>query len=327
MSDVLTGLDLTRAEPVIAALRAGAAANRDAACRRGSTDHIEQAAAVIATGDLHDNPLHLARLVRMAGMDGSGERPPTPSGRTASRPHSESGGTQGTTAHITFHEIIHSDRLVNGMDFSFRALTRIAALKAAFAEHVHTLLANHELAQIVGAGIVKDGLNVVGAFNDAVEYAFGDDAAAVQDAIGDFIRSMPLALRCHVPRGMDGATRDTLCTHSLPSPELMDRFDATVLDHELTDDDYVPRRGSAHLLVWGRGHEQKHLDQLAASLGAGLFILGHEKADEGVLPIGTNALVLNTDHERGRVLRFRSDEVLTAAEAEARSEPLAMPDE
>ncbi len=307
MSDgggVLAGLDLTRAEPVIGALRAGAAANRGAACRRGSTDHLVEPAEVIATGDLHDNPLHLARLVRMAGMDGGGKDATPP------------------TAHITFHEIIHSDRLVNGMDFSFRALTRIAALKAAFAERVHTLLANHELAQIVGAGIVKDGLNVVGAFNDAVEYAFGDEAPAVQEAIGDFIRSMPLALRCHVPRTADGATRDTLCTHSLPAPDLMDRFDPLVLDRELREDDYVPRRGSAHLLVWGRGHEQRHLDHLAASLGAGLFILGHEKADEGVLRIGTNAIVLNTDHERGRVLRFRSDEALSAAEAEARSEPL-----
>ena len=304
MSGVLGQIDLTRADTVSAALRAGATANRSARCRAGSTDHVRTPAPLVLTGDLHDNPLHLARLVRLAELDGE--------------PRADAAGP-----HITFHEIIHSDRLVNGMDFSFRALTRIAALKAAFPERVHTLLANHELAQIVGAGIVKDGLNVVGAFNDAVEYAFAEDAPAVQAAIGDFIRSMPLALRCHVPRDAGGAPRDTLCTHSLPAPDLLSRFDPTVLDRELTDDDYTPRRGSAHLLVWGRGHQQPHLDQLGAALGAGLFVLGHEKADAGVLRLGTNAIVLNCDHDRGRVLRMHSDEALTAAEAEARTEPLA----
>ena len=304
MSGVLGQIDLTRADTVAAALRAGAAANRAAACRAGSTDHVRTPAPLVLTGDLHDNPLHLSRLVRMAGLDGQAS--------------SDSAGP-----HITFHEIIHSDRLVNGMDFSFRALTRIAALKAAFPERVHTLLANHELAQIVGAGIVKDGLNVVGAFNDAVEYAFGDDAPAVQAAIGDFVRSMPLALRCHVAPATGGRRRDTLCTHSLPAPDLLSRFDPSVLDRELTDDDYTPRRGSAHLLVWGRGHQQAHLDQLAAAMGAGLFVLGHEKADAGVLRLGANAIVLNCDHDKGRVLRMRSDEELSATEAEARTEALA----
>ncbi len=304
LGGVLGQIDLASAPAVIGALEAGAAANRTARCRRGGTDHVEGSQPLVLTGDLHDNPLHLARLVKMAGLDG------------------EPGDMQAGP-HITFHEIIHSDRLVNGMDFSYRALTRIAALKAGFPERVHTLLANHELAQIVGAGIVKDGLNVVGAFNDAVEYAFADGAGRVQAAIGNFIRSMPLALRCHVPVGGDGRRRDTLCLHSLPAPELMDRFDPAVLERELSEADYVPRRGSAHLCVWGRGHGSEHVEALAAALGAGLFVLGHEKAERGVLRIGARAIVLNTDHEQARVLRMMSDEALTAEEAEGRAEVLA----
>jgi len=187
-------------EGVRGALAAGARANREAACRKGSIEVISAPGTLIATGDLHDNPLHFAKLVRAAGMDepGPDSAPPPP-----------------VPTHLVLHEIIHSDRLINGMDFSYRALARVAALKARFPELVHALLANHELSQVFGAGIVKDGVRVVEAFNDAVDYAFGEDAASVTDAIKQFIMSMPLALRCVCPGG------DILVSHSLPATALM----------------------------------------------------------------------------------------------------------
>ena len=233
---------------------------------------------LIATGDLHDNPLHFAKLVRAAGMD---------------EPGPDSAAHASVPTHLVLHEIIHSDRLINGMDFSYRALARVAALKARFPEHVHTLLANHELSQVFGAGIVKDGVRVVEAFNDAVEYAFGEDAASVTDAIKQFIMSMPLALRCVCPGG------DILVSHSLPATALMERFDPTVLTRDLTDADYEPRKGAAHLMVWGRGYDAEQIEDLVERWGINLFILGHEKADNGVKFIPPCAIVLNSDHERG----------------------------
>src|SRR5262245_158660 len=203
-------IDLQNPEAVREAFLAGARANAAASCRVGSIDRIEAPGTLIATGDLHDNPLHFARLVAAAGLDGQGE------GQGGQEP-----GAAPT--HLVLHEIIHSDRLLNGMDFSYRALARVAALKTQYPERCHTLLANHELAQVFGAGIVKDGIKVVEAFNEGVEYAFGDEASAVQGAIKDFILSMPLALRCVCPGG------DILVCHSLPTPALMERFDPTVL--------------------------------------------------------------------------------------------------
>ena len=105
-------IDLTDPTAVAHALNAGADANHGAPCRHASIDLIEAPGRLIATGDLHDNPLHLATLIERAALD------------------SES------PAHLTLHEIIHSDRLVNGMDFSFRALTRVARLKADHPDHV-----------------------------------------------------------------------------------------------------------------------------------------------------------------------------------------------
>jgi hypothetical protein len=267
-------LDLQNAESVRETFLAGAAANRTAACRVGSIDRIEPPGTLIATGDLHDNPLHFSRLVAAAGMEENRAAPESPT-------------------HLVLHEIIHSDRLMNGMDFSYRALARVAALKARFPERAHTLLANHELAQIFGAGIIKDGIKVVEAFNDAVEYAFGEEAGLVQAAIKEFILSMPLALRCVCPGG------DILVCHSLPTPALMERFDPTVLSRELTEADYEPRRGAAHLLVWGRGYDAEQIEDLVERWGINLFILGHEKAENGVKLIPPCAVILNSDHEKG----------------------------
>ena len=295
-------LDLQNAASVRETFLAGAAANRAAACRVGSIDRIEAPGRLIATGDLHDNPVHFARLVAAAGMEETaGPAPAAP----------------GPPTHLVLHEIIHSDRLLNGMDFSYRALARVAALKARFPERVHTLLANHELSQVFGAGIIKDGIKVVEAFNDGVEYAFGDEAPSVTAAIKEFILSMPLALRCVCPGG------DILVCHSLPMPALMERFDPTVLSRDLTEADYEPRRGAAHLLVWGRGYDAEQIEDLVERWGINLFILGHERADEGVKLIPPCVVILNSDHEKGVYLPIDLSAPPRAEEAVRMVVPLA----
>jgi hypothetical protein len=266
-------IDLNDPDRVVAAFREGASANREAACRRGSIDVINAPGRLIATGDLHDNPIHFAKLVEAAGL-----RDEDP----------ESG-----RSHLTLHEIIHPERLLNGIDFSYRALARVAALKAGHPEFVHTLLANHELAQVLGSGIVKNGVRVVEAFNEGLEYVFAEESERVAEAIADFVRSMPLALRVHTPFG------DILCAHSLPGPAMMGRFDPSVLLRDLTEEDYEPRRGSAHLMIWGRGYDAEQLEDLVERWGVNLFILGHEHAPQGAMLVEPNALVLSSDHERG----------------------------
>lgn len=289
MIPIFDQLDLRNPACVIDTLERGTRANLSNPTRRGTIEVVELGVndRMVLTGDLHDNPLHLARVVQAALPDGE---PP---------------------AHLTLHELIHGDTLTRGMDFSYRVLTRAAALKAVHPLHVHTLLANHELAQVVGAGIVKDGVRVVDAFNDAVEFTFEGDAPLVQQALGAFIRSMPLAVRFTHP-----GLGDVLCSHSLPAPELMDRFDPAIIERadgspRYTDDDLVPRRGSAHLMLWGRDHTPEQLAMLAARWGVGLFVLGHEKAEDGVLLRPPNAVILNSDHGRGVYLDVSAHTVRT----------------
>lgn len=288
-------LDLTDASSVASALRDGARAARSAACRRGSIDVIRPPGTLIATGDLHDNPVHLRLLLRAANLAAPGEPAP-----------------EGEPRHLVLHELIHGDRLHGGMDFSYRVLAKVAALKAAYPEHVHVLLANHELSQIAGAGIVKDGVRVVQAFDDALDAAFEGDAPVVRGAIREFIMALPLALRAVTPRG------DVLCAHSVPGSPMMARFDPTILTRDLTEADYEPRKGSAYWMVWGRDYDAEQLEDLVERWGVGLFVLGHQKAEDGVKYVPPCAVVLNSDHERGVYLPIDLEAPPRAEEAAGR---------
>ena len=279
----LAGLNLRDAGAVIALFEAGSRANFDAPCRRGAIDVIAAPGRLIATGDLHDNPMHLIKLVEAAHM-GPGATP----------------GEDGP--HLTLHEIIHPPSLVNGMDFSFRALARVAALKAAYPARVHVLLGNHELAQVLGTIIMKDGVKSVDVFNDGLEYAYADRAADVAAAIKDFVFSMPVALLAECTGG-----RRLLFTHSLPSAAAMARFDATILTRDLEERDYEPLKGSAYTMVWGRNHDAELLEDLVERWGVNMFIMGHEKAERGVRLVAPNLVILNSDHSAGVYLPIDLD--------------------
>jgi len=271
----------TDPDEVCAHFEEGAAANLGAACRSGSIDVVHAPGRLIASGDLHDSRAHFEKLVNAAGL---GESDP-PEGR----------------AHLTLHEIIHAEPEPGKPDLSYIALTRVAKLKARHPEHVHTLLANHELAQVCGSVITKRGVPVVREFDRGLDLAFGDEAPRVRWAIEGFVRSMPLALRCVCPQG------DILCAHSLPGPAMMGRFDPAVLRRELTERDLEPITGSAFMMVWGRGHDEELLEDLTEAWGVNLFILGHEHAEEGHLLIEPNALVLSSDHHNGVYLPIDLD--------------------
>ena len=289
-------IDMSNPNEVAQNLREGAQANRDASCRQGSIDQISAPGHLIATGDTHDHPRNFRAVVAAAGLDGE----------VGSEPK-----------HLTLHEIIHPDLKPSlpgnppPVDTSYRGLTRVACLKAQYPEFVHFLLANHELAQAIDSLIVKNGVRCVEAFNAGIDQEFPDptDAEMVRDAVREFIFSMPIALRACCPQG------DILCAHSLPGPAMMGKFDTTILSRDLTEQDYEPRVGSAHLMTWGRGYDAEQLEDLVERWGVNLFILGHEHATNGYALVEPNAIVLNTDHDNGVYLPIDLNHEPTLAQA------------
>jgi hypothetical protein len=246
-----------------------AAALRGSPYRAGSMVRLPARGRLLATGDLHDNPGHLDKIVHLARLG-------------ASEDH-----------HVVLHEIVHSEVLVNGVDLSHRMLARVAELVVTHPRQVHVLLGNHELAQMTGQRVSKGAGDNVKLFNDGLAFVFGDSWETVAESINGFIRSMPLAA---------GSATGLLCAHSLPAPRTMDRFDPGVLSRELTGEDYRAGDGSAYLMVWGRGCGDRELDILAERWGVELFVLGHEHVENGVAARGRRLIILNSDHELGTVV-------------------------
>ncbi len=257
--------------------------------RDGSVVRLPEKGSLIATGDLHDNPINLGKILSFAKLEQNQDR------------------------HIVFHEIIHSERLVNGVDLSHRMLARIAGLVLEYPGRVHPVLANHELAQMLNQGVSKGAGDNVQLFNDGLEFVFGDDWVEVADAANAFIRAFPLAAIA------DGGV---LCAHSLPSPRAMEKFDLDVINRDLTDADYESPDGAAYLMTWGRGLNAAHGERMAEAWGVELFVLGHQYVETGLETIGEHIVILNSDHEDGRILQIDLTDPPNAIEAPMMAIPL-----
>lgn len=242
---------------------------RLSAHRAGCVVHLPATGRLLATGDLHDNPIHLRKVIRLAALDASPDH------------------------HVTLHELIHSERLVNGVDLSYRVLAKVAQLVTDFPLQVHPLLANHEISQMTNVGVSKGAGDSVKLFTSGIDFVFTEDAPEVTRAVNGFIAAMPLALR---------SESGVFCAHSLPNQVFLPRFDRAVFERNLKPEDYRSPSGPAYQMTWGRGHTAASLDALAAEWNVRLFILGHEYIQTGIEARGSHAVILNTDHDRATVL-------------------------
>ena len=152
-------------------------------------------------------------------------------------------------------------------------------------------------------------------FDAGLDWAFGDDAPQVEEAVGRLVRAMPLAVRCG---------NGLMLSHSLPAPHDLDGFDAGIIDRAIEESDYALRTGSAWRMVWGRGWTPELLAELGTKWGVRLFVLGHAFVEHGAEAPFENLLLLNTDHAQGRVVTVDlSEPAPTADELLMNSVPLS----
>ena len=229
------------ASDVIELLKIATAAMLEDPNRHGSTVRIPARGNLLATGDLHDNPMHLAMVIQLARLDAS------------------------TDNHVVVHELIHGERLVNGLDLSYRMIVKVAKLQLDHPGQVHVVLANHELSQMAGHPVSKGGSDMTANFDEGLDWVFGEDAQGVARAISEYVLAMPLAL-------LTG--NGIMCSHSLPGPSQMTRFDMDVLKRPLCQDDYAPLLGSAWMMVWGRGQTEEQMEKIAEEWGGFVVLPG-----------------------------------------------------
>jgi len=269
--------------------RRAAEANRRDALRRGSTVHLD-AGALLVSGDIHGHRVNLVKILDAAHLAAEGRR-------------------------LVLQEIIHAPPDARrGQDRSVDALLRVARTQLEFPGRLHTVLSNHDIAQFTGGQIAKGGHDLCEAFRRGVAYAFGDDADEVYDAVCEYLRSQPLAVR---------TAGGVLITHSLPDPRRMDRAGTDILDRPATDDD-CRRGGAVYEWTWGRGHSDQQLARLADQLGLSFFIFAHRALNGGYEVVGPHAICLNSDEANGCVMAFGAAEALSAETAEAAVRPIAM---
>jgi Calcineurin-like phosphoesterase len=255
------------ADEAIEAFETAAEENRLSSMRLEQVVTLPAEGEVWMTGDLHDHRTNFAKLLRAADL---GANP---------------------TRHLVLHELIHGDHYdPSGAEDSWQTLFRAAELKNKFSTQVHFLLANHDLAQIQGEGIMKAGLSVCEAFTAGLKRDFGGRGSMVNAAISDFLLSLPLAVRC--PNGL-------FFCHSLPTDNQIDNFDFTVFDRQLTGQDYQRRVGPVYQLIWGRGMSPATAVKFAEKMGAKMLVTGHQPQDMGWSENGEQHLILASDHNQG----------------------------
>jgi hypothetical protein len=254
-------------DQVVETFEAAREENQLSPLRKFQTVHLPAEGEVWVTGDLHDHRSNFAKLVRAADLGNNPQR------------------------HLILHELIHGEHFdPDGAEDSWRTLYQAAELKCDFPQQVHFLLANHDLAQIYGEGIVKSGRNVCEAFTAAVKRDFPSGATAVNLAISEFLLSLPLAIRCG---------NGLFICHSLPTDSQIETFDFTVFDRELKSADYTRRKGPVYQLIWGRGVTPAGAEAFAQKVSATFLITGHQPQEMGYLCNGEKHLIINSDHSQG----------------------------
>lgn len=254
------------ARKAVEVLQQAAGANLDDPIRQGSVLVFPDYGQVVMTGDLHGHRRNFAKLKKYCNLEQFGAR------------------------HVMLHELIHEDvQTLNGCDTSFELLLDAAQWKCDFPDQVHFLLSNHELAQINGHEISKNGRVVTRDFDNGVFEAYGQDADAILKSIDLLIRSFPLAGR---------TPNRVFLSHSLPSPLDLPTFDATALSARADEVD-LSERGTAHKMVWGRYQTQQTLDVLAELLDVDLFICGHQPQESGFGILHERMIILASEHNHG----------------------------
>jgi hypothetical protein len=241
--------------------------NQVSPLREQQVVHLPAEGEVWVSADIHDHRRNFEKLIKAADLGSNPQR------------------------HLVLQELIHGEHWdASGAEGSWEMLYRAADLKCDFPGQVHFLLANHDLAQIHGEGIMKAGMSVCEAFTAGVKRDFPDGGDDVNVAITEFLLSLPLAVR----------TQSGLWfSHSLPTDQQIDAFDYTVFDRPLTGADYMRKTGPVYQLIWGRNFTPAGVDTFRGHVNADVIVTGHQPQDMGYATNGDHHLIIASDHSQG----------------------------
>jgi Calcineurin-like phosphoesterase len=218
--------------------------------RSGGIITLTNAAEVLVVGDLHGNISAFKQVLALSALD-----------RHPSR-------------HLILQELIHGPLTYpdDKGDRSHQLLDVFTALKCQYPDRVHHILGNHELSELTGRSIGKDGEGLNAKFRRGVQTAYGASADDILESYKVLFASLPLAIRT--------PNRVYVC-HTLPDAIDLDTLDLELLRADSWPADAMKRRGTIYSLTWGRDTTPETADRFAAMVDADLFVTGHQPCDEG----------------------------------------------
>ena len=264
--------------------------NRQDPCLDGCLLRLPDYGQLVMTGDIHGHQRNFAKLKKYADLQHAPAR------------------------HVILHEVIHVEHNgPMGNDNSHQLMIEAARWKIEFPDQIHVLHSNHEMSQLTGKEICKGGRVVNLDFEQSLAATYGSKADCVLDAIREYIASFALAARTH---------NRMFLSHSLPNMSDLAAFDPTILQRPLGLDDFRDG-GDAYLIVWGRHHPSRLLEQLADIFDVDWFLCGHQPQESGSRVLHNRMIILASDHNHGAFLPFDLKKSYTIQELSSLIRPFA----
>ena len=265
---------------VLTTIRRATALLRATAGRSGGIITLARATEVMVVGDLHGNFSAFKQVLALSALD---------------RHHGR---------HLVFQELIHGPFMYpdDKGDRSHQLLDVFTALKCQYPDRVHHILGNHELSELTGRSIGKDGEGLNAKFRRGIDTAYGASAGEIHESYKALFEALPLAIRTE--------NRVYVC-HTLPDMADLDTLDLDLLKANSWPEQAMKRRGTIYALTWGRDTAPETADRFAAMVDADYFVTGHQPCDEGFRQANHRQIIIDGTNPYPCYCLFRTLEPVT----------------
>jgi hypothetical protein len=248
--------------------------------RTGGIITLEKAAQVMVVGDLHGNISTFKTALGLAALDRHPAR------------------------HLVLQELIHGPLMYpdDKGDRSHQLLDVFAALKCQYPERAHMILGNHELSELTGRSIGKDGEGLNAKYRRGIDTAYGAASGEIYESYKALFAALPLAVRTR--------NRVYVC-HTLPDELYLAALDLDLLKADHWPEDAMKRGGTIYALTWGRDTMASTADRFAAMVDADFFITGHQACGEGFRQANHRQIIIDGTNPHPCYCLFPADESVT----------------
>lgn len=279
----------TSADEALEAIAAATKARASDKNVKGRAVFLPSVGDLYLTGDLHGNVENLKRFAATADLDNHPDRI------------------------LVIQEIIHS-RIITAdqRDLSFVAILEALKLVAKYPGRVYYLLGNHDLAFALDRELVKGGKFLNRFLYKGLAYMYQARHEEVAAAYKKFVLDMPVALVA--PNGI-------IMTHSTPKRPFIPSISMDYLT-TTSPKKHLSECGPIKALVEGRDFEEATIDAFTKRMGVELVLCGHTPTKAGFRVANSRQLIIDSQHENGRWVKFDFTRSYTVHELAAEVQPI-----